>query len=140
MKLEQVVYTAEATATGGREGRATTSDGRLHVRLAPPKEMGGNGEGVNPEQLFACGYAACFLGALKFVAGREKMRVPPEAAITAHVGIGPTLQGFGIQAELRIRLPGVERAQAQSLIEQAHVVCPYSAATRGNIQVELVLE
>jgi len=140
MKPDQIVYTAQATATGGRDGRASTPDGRLDVKLAPPREMGGNGDGANPEQLFACGYAACFLGAIRFVAARDKLVVPAGASITAAVGIGPIAQGFGIQAQLRIRLPGIERARAQALVDQAHIVCPYSNATRGNIEVTLIVE
>lgn len=139
MKLEKVVYTAEATATGGRDGHAATSDGKIDVKLSPPREMGGNGEGTNPEQLFACGYCACFLGAMKFVAGKEKIAMPADASITARIGIGPIPTGFGIQAELRISLPGMERAAARSLIDKAHIVCPYSNATRGNIEVTLTL-
>lgn len=139
MKLEKAVYTAEATATGGRDGRARTSDGKVDVLLTPPKEMGGSGEGTNPEQLFACGYSACFLGAIKFVAGKEKIAVPRDASITGHVGIGPIPTGFGLEAELRISLPGMDRAQAQALVDKAHIVCPYSNATRGNIEVKLTL-
>lgn len=140
MKPETIVYTAQATATGGRDGHARTPDGSIDLKLAAPKAMGGSGDGANPEQLFASGYAACFLGAIRFVAAREKASVPADASITASVGIGPIPQGFGIQAELRIRLPGVERARAQALVDQAHIVCPYSNATRGNIEVTLVLE
>jgi Ohr subfamily peroxiredoxin len=139
MKLEKVIYTAEATATGGRDGRAKTSDGKVDVRLAPPKEMGGNGEGTNPEQLFACGYSACFLSAIKFVAGQEKITVPQDASITGRVGIGPIPTGFGLQVELRISLPGVDRDEARALVDKAHIVCPYSNATRGNIEVKLTL-
>jgi Ohr subfamily peroxiredoxin len=139
MKLDKVLYTAHATATGGRDGRAKTSDGRIDVVLKPPKEMGGTGEGVNPEQLFAAGYAACFIGAIKFVGGRDKVAVPADTSIESSVGIGPIPQGFGIQVELKISIPGVERAVAQSLVEKAHQVCPYSNATRGNIEVTLTL-
>jgi len=138
-KLEKVLYTAHAKATGGRDGRARSSDGRIDVVLKPPKEMGGTGEGVNPEQLFACGYAACFIGAIKFVAGREKIAVPPDISIDSSVGIGPIPQGFGIQAELRVTIPGMDRAKAQDLVEKAHQVCPYSNATRGNIEVTLIV-
>ncbi|MGA9335429.1 MAG: organic hydroperoxide resistance protein, partial [Rudaea sp.] len=137
--LEKVVYTAQATATGGRDGRAVSSDNKLDLKLAPPKEMGGTGEGTNPEQLFACGYSACFLGAMKFVAGKEKISVPSDTSITGLVGIGPIPQGFGIQVELKISLPGMDRAAAQALVEKAHVVCPYSNATRGNIDVTLTV-
>lgn len=138
-KLEKVLYTAEATSTGGRDGRAVSSDNKLEVKLASPKEMGGNGDGTNPEQLFAAGYSACFMGAMRFVAGKEKIVIPAEAKITGRVGIGPIPQGFGIQTELRIALPGMDRAAAQSLVEKAHQVCPYSNATRGNIEVTLTL-
>jgi osmotically inducible protein OsmC len=138
-KLEKVLYTAHANATGGRDGRAKTSDGRIDVVLKPPKEMGGTGEGVNPEQLFAAGYAACFIGAIKFVGGQEKIAVPADTSIESSVSIGPIPQGFGIAVELKVSIPGVDRAVAQSLIEKAHQVCPYSNATRGNIEVKLSL-
>ena len=139
MKLEKVLYTAQATATGGRDGRAKSSDGRIDVVLKPPKEMGGTGEGVNPEQLFAAGYSACFIGAIEFVAGQEKISVPADTSIEGSVGIGPIPGGFGLQVALKVSLPGVDRAVAQSLIEKAHKVCPYSNATRGNIEVTLSL-
>ncbi|WP_085317241.1 organic hydroperoxide resistance protein [Derxia lacustris] len=139
MSLEKVLYTAQATATGGRDGKAVSSDGKLEVSLALPKEMGGNGAGTNPEQLFAAGYSACFLGALKFVAARDKIAVPADVSITGKVGIGPLPTGFGIQAELAISLPGVDREVAQKLVDAAHIVCPYSNATRGNIDVTLTL-
>jgi len=140
MKLEKVVYTAEATSTGGRDGRSVSSDGQLDVKLTPPKEMGGSGApGTNPEQLFAAGYSACFMGAMKFVAGKEKIAMPADASITGRVGIGPIPQGFGIEAELKISLPGMDRAAAQALVDKAHQVCPYSNATRGNIEVTLTL-
>ncbi|HMM56842.1 MAG: organic hydroperoxide resistance protein [Xanthomonadales bacterium PRO7] len=139
MKLEKVVYTAQATATGGRDGRAKTSDGKLDLKLNPPVEMGGKGEGTNPEQLFACGYSACFLGAMKFVAGRDKIAMPADTSITGLIGIGPIPNGFGIQAELKISLPGMDRVAAKALIDKAHIVCPYSNATRGNIEVTLTL-
>ncbi|MEO8803576.1 MAG: organic hydroperoxide resistance protein [Rudaea sp.] len=139
MKLEKVVYTAMATATGGRNGRAVASDNKVDVKLAPPTEMGGTGEGTNPEQLFACGYSACFLGAIRLVAGKENITVAPDASITGLVGIGPIPNGFGIQVELKISLPGMDRAAAQVLVEKAHVVCPYSNATRGNVDVTLTV-
>lgn len=138
-KLEKVVYRAEATSTGGRDGKSLSSDGKLEVRLAVPKEMGGNGEGTNPEQLFAAGYSACFMGAVKLMASKEKISLPPDFKITGKVGIGPIPQGFGIEAELLISLPGMDRSAAQALIEKAHQVCPYSNATRGNIEVKLTL-
>lgn len=135
--LEKVLYTAHATATGGRDGRAKSSDGRIDVVLKPPKEMGGTGEGVNPEQLFAAGYAACFIGAIKFVGGQEKILVPADTSIESSVSIGPIPQGFGIAVELKVTIPGVERTVAEKLVEKAHQVCPYSNATRGNIDVKI---
>ena len=140
MSLDTVLYTAHAHVTGGRDGRAVSSDNALEVQLSTPRELGGaGGAGTNPEQLFAAGYSACFMGAMKFVAGREKIAFPADAAIDGSVGIGPLPTGFGIQAELKISLPGLPREQAQALIEKAHVVCPYSNATRGNIDVTLTL-
>jgi Ohr subfamily peroxiredoxin len=140
MSLEKVLYTAHATATGGRDGRAVSSDGNLDVKLTPPKEMGGSGAaGTNPEQLFAAGYSACFLGAMKFVAGKEKIVLPADTSITGNIGIGPIPTGFGIAAELQISLPGMDRAAAKALVDKAHQVCPYSNATRGNIDVTLTL-
>lgn len=138
MSLEKVVYRAKAKATGGREGRATSSDGVLDVQLGLPKEMGGAGGNVtNPEQLFAAGYSACFLGAMKFVAGRDKFAMPKEAFVEGEVGIGPLPTGFGIEATLNIHLPGMDSAEAQKLVDAAHIVCPYSNATQGNIDVTL---
>lgn len=138
MSIEKVVYRAHAKATGGRDGRATSSDGVLDVKLGVPKEMGGAGGDVtNPEQLFAAGYSACFLGALKFVAAKEKVKIPADAAIEGTVGIGEIPNGFGIEVQLDISLPDVERSVAEALVQKAHVVCPYSNATRGNIDVIL---
>lgn len=140
MSLEQVLYTAEATATGGRDGRAVSSDNVLDVQLSTPRELGGaGGPGTNPEQLFAAGYSACFIGALKFVAGQAKIALPAETSITGRVGIGPIPNGFGIQAELRISIPGMAREEAEALVQKAHIVCPYSNATRGNIDVTLTV-
>jgi Ohr subfamily peroxiredoxin len=140
MKVEKVLYRAEATATGGREGQAASSDGHLKVKLSTPKELGGGGgEGTNPEQLFAAGYSACFIGAMKFVATQEKLTLPSELSVTGKVGIGPIPGGFGIEVELKISLPGMDKAKANSLIEKTHHVCPYSNATRGNINVALIL-
>ena len=138
-KIDKVIYTAHAHTTGGREGRSISNDGLLDVKLSPPKEMGGSGAATNPEQLFAAGYSACFMGALKHVAGMKKVAVPADAAIDASVDIGPIPAGFGIAARLNISLPGLDRAVAQDLIDTAHQVCPYSNATRGNIEVELKL-
>lgn len=140
MSIEKVLYTAQATATGGREGRAASSDGVLDVQLSTPKELGGaGGPGTNPEQLFAAGYSACFLGALKFVAGQNKVALPADTQITGRVGIGAIPTGFGIEVELTITVPGLPREQVESLVEKAHIVCPYSNATRGNIDVTLVI-
>ena len=140
MKIEKILYRATSIATGGRDGSAASSDGAINVRLSTPKELGGaGGNGANPEQLFAAGYSACFIGALKFVAGQQKVRLPDDVSITGHVGIGPIPTGFGIEAQLDISIPGVERNVAEGLIEKAHQVCPYSNATRGNINVTLRL-
>ncbi|HYF60986.1 MAG TPA: organic hydroperoxide resistance protein [Burkholderiaceae bacterium] len=140
MALDKVLYRATATADGGRDGRAVSSDGVLDVALSTPRELGGaGGTGTNPEQLFAAGYSACFLGAMKFVAGQKKIALPADTSITGNVGIGPIPQGFGIEAELRISLPGMDRATAESLVQAAHQVCPYSNATRGNIAVTLTV-
>ncbi|MHA6822841.1 organic hydroperoxide resistance protein [Ralstonia pseudosolanacearum] len=140
MSIETILYRAHANATGGRDGRAATDDGRLDVRLATPRELGGaGGEGTNPEQLFAAGYSACFLGAMKFVAARDKLRLPADVSVQGSVGIGAIPNGFGIEVDLAISLPGMDRAEAQTLIERAHIVCPYSNATRGNIDVRLSL-
>lgn len=140
MSLENILYTAEATATGGREGRAVSSDKALDVQLSTPRELGGaGGSGTNPEQLFAAGYSACFLGALKYVAAQSKVALPSATQIAGKVGIGPVPTGFAIQVELNISLPGLEPEQARALVDKAHVVCPYSNATRGNIDVALVI-
>lgn len=140
MKIEKVVYRASATATGGRDGNAVSNDGALSVQLSTPKELGGaGGSGTNPEQLFAAGYAACFVGAMKLVASQQKIKLPDGFAITGKVGIGQISQGFGIEAELEIALPGMDKSAAQALIDKAHTVCPYSNATRGNIDVTLKL-
>ena len=138
MSIEKVVYRAHATVTGGRDGRARSSDGNLDVKLAVPKEMGGGGgAATNPEQLFAAGYAACFLGAMKHVASQKKMQVPADTSIDSSVGIGPIPGGFGIEVDMTIKLPGMDRAQAEELVEAANKVCPYSNATRNNIDVRL---
>jgi Ohr subfamily peroxiredoxin len=134
----KTLYTATVTATGGRDGRSVSSDGILDVKLATPKELGGaGGAATNPEQLFAAGYSACFIGALKFVAGQTKAALPADTAITAEVGIGQIEGGFGLDIDLRISLPGLAQDQAQSLVDAAHKVCPYSNATRGNVDVRL---
>ncbi|SFL10671.1 organic hydroperoxide resistance protein [Falsiroseomonas stagni] len=136
-----VKYSTQATANGGRDGRSRTADGALDVTLSTPKELGGaGGPGNNPEQLFAAGYAACFLGAMKFVAAQDRRKVPDEATVTATVGIGPRSEGgFGITAALAISLPGWEKAEAEALVARAHQVCPYSNATRGNVDVGLTV-
>ena len=140
MSIEKILYTATATATGGREGQATSSDGVLDVQLSTPRELGGaGGDGTNPEQLFAAGYSACFLGALKFVAGKQKIALPAGTNVAGKVGIGQIPTGFGIEVELTITVPGLPREQLQALVDQAHIVCPYSNATRGNIDVSLVI-
>ncbi|MDD0844066.1 organic hydroperoxide resistance protein [Pseudomonas sp. Gutcm_11s] len=140
MSIEKILYRAEAEAYGGRDGRAVSSDGILDVALTTPKELGGaGGEGTNPEQLFAAGYSACFLGALKFVGMRDKLSMPADASIEGVVGIGVVPTGFAIEVELRISLPGLAREAAQELIQRAHIVCPYSNATRNNIDVTLTL-
>jgi Ohr subfamily peroxiredoxin len=136
-----VKYRTTATATGGRDGQAATEDGSLHVKLSTPKELGGGGgPGNNPEQLFAAGYSACFLGAMKFVASQGGPKVPDNATVTATVGIGPRSEGgFGIDVALKIALPGVEHKAAEELVEKAHQVCPYSNATRNNVDVKLTV-
>lgn len=138
MQRIEALYTATATATGGRDGRAVSSDGVLDVKLTTPRELGGQGgEATNPEQLFAAGYSACFIGALKFVASQSQRQIPADASITGKVGIGQIPGGFGLEVELDIHLPGLERAVAEELVAAAHQVCPYSNATRGNIDVRL---
>lgn len=140
MALDKVLYTARATSTGGRAGTSETPDGTLKLTLSTPKELGGaGGPGTNPEQLFAAGYSACFIGALKAVAARQKLALPAEVSITADVGIGAIPAGFGIQVAMAISIPGVDRAAAEALVAAAHQVCPYSNATRGNIDVTLTV-
>lgn len=137
-----VLYSTSARATGGRDGHSATLDGAVDVALSTPKELGGaGGPGVNPEQLFATGYAACFLGAMKFVASQGGgAKVPAEASVTATVGIGPRSEGgFGLDIALAVDLPGVDRAAGEALIAKAHEVCPYSNATRNNVNVALSL-
>ena len=135
-----VLYKAHAHATGGREGHAESSDKVLDVTLTTPKELGGAGAlGTNPEQLFAAGYSACFLGAMKFVAGKTGIKLPDTTDVAATVGIGPIPTGFAITVDLSITIPGLEKAAAQQLVEAAHVVCPYSNATRGNVAVTLAV-
>jgi len=133
-----ILYTAQASATGGRSGRAVSDNGVLDVTLTTPKELGGDGAtGTNPEQMFAAGYSACFLGALKFVAGKEQVKIPDDAKITTRVGIGPRDDGtgFGIEVSITADLPGIERELAEKLVAAAHIVCPYSHAMRTSTEV-----
>lgn len=140
MSIESILYSAQVTAVGGREGRATSADRILDVALSTPKELGGaGGTGTNPEQMFAAGYAACFLGAMKYVAGQDNIAIPDDASVTGRVGIGPVSTGFAIDVALTISLPGVSAAQAEDLVRKAHIVCPYSHATRNNINVALIV-
>ena len=140
MSIQQtdVLYTAVATAENGRDGRVATDDGRLDVVVNPPKDMGGSGNGTNPEQLFAAGYSACFQGALGVVARNENADVSG-ATVTAEVGIGKNDEGFGLIVKISASIPNVDATTAKDLIEKAHQVCPYSKATRGNITVELAV-
>ena len=140
MSIEKVLYRAHATAIGGREGHATTSDKVVDVKLTTPKELGGAGAtGANPEQLFAAGYAACFIGAMKFVAGQSKTKLPDDLSINSTVGIGQIPGGFGIEVDLQISAPGMDKAAVQTIVDAAHHVCPYSNATRNNIDVRLTV-
>lgn len=138
-QLDKILYTAKTHTTSGRDGRAVSDDGLLDVQLNPPKSLGGNGSATNPEQLFAAGYSACFLSAIKFVAGQKKIAVPADASIDATIDLGPIAQGFGLRVALSINLPGIERSVAEDLVHTAHQVCPYSNATRGNIDVALTV-
>ena len=138
MSIEKVLYRAHATATGGREGHATSSDKVVDVKLTTPKELGGAGNtGANPEQLFAAGYAACFIGAMKHVAGQKHVKLPDNLSISSAVGIGQIPGGFGIEVDLTINAPGMDKAEVQTIVDAAHLVCPYSNATRNNIDVRL---
>ncbi len=141
MAIDKAIYTAQATSTGGRTGTAESSDGRIKLQLSTPKELGGdNGPGTNPEQLFAAGYSACFIGALKAVAARQKIALSAEVSIKADVAIGPMTGkpgAFGIAVAMVVSLPGMDRAAAEALVAAAHEVCPYSNATRGNVDVTL---
>jgi lipoyl-dependent peroxiredoxin len=140
MALEKVVYTAHVIATGGRDGIAKSDDGKLEVKLDPPKVMGGAGQGTNPEQLFAAGYAACFIGALKVVANSQKLHIPDETSIDSSVNFGLLaggIKGFSIGVAMVVHIPGMDKEQAERLVQHAHEVCPYSRATRNNIEVKL---
>ncbi|NIJ08946.1 Ohr subfamily peroxiredoxin [Sphingomonas vulcanisoli] len=136
-----VKYKTRATAKGGRDGESRTEDGKVSVKLSTPKELGGaGGDGTNPEQLFAAGYAACFIGAMKVAGMQLKLKVPDDTTVTATVGIGPRSEGgFGITADLEVNLPGLDKADAQKLVDTAHQICPYSNATRNNVDVGLTL-
>jgi Ohr subfamily peroxiredoxin len=140
MAVKQVLYTAHGHATGGRDGEGATDDKKVNVKLSVPKGLGGDdGPGTNPEQLFSVGYSACFLGALKVVAGREHVKLPPETKVNAEIGIGPREDGagFGITAALTISAPGIEKAQLEDLVQKAHIVCPYSNAIHKSVDVKL---
>ena len=142
MALEKVIYTAHAVATGGREGTAKTDDGKLSLKLDTPIEMGGKGDGTNPEQMFAVGYSACFIGALKYAAKAQKISLPVETSISADVAFGTRpagAKGFNIEVAMAITIPGMSREQAELLVQEAHQVCPYSNATRGNVDVALTV-
>ncbi|TFZ06519.1 organic hydroperoxide resistance protein [Ramlibacter henchirensis] len=133
-KLDKVLYTARAHTTGGREGQSRTDDGRLDVKLTSP---GGGGQGTNPEQLFASGYSACFIGAMKAVAGKQKITLPQDLSVDSEVDLGPVGQAYGIAVRMNVSLPGMDKAAARQLVDAAHQVCPYSNATRGNIDVQI---
>ena len=143
MAIDKAVYTAQSTSTGGRTGTTQSSDGRISLNLSTPKELGGDsGPGTNPEQLFASGYSACFIGAMKAVAARQKINLPAEVSNTAEVSIGPMTGkagAFSISVAMKISVPGMERSAAEALVKAAHEVCPYSNATRGNIDVTLTV-
>jgi len=136
-----VIYKTSATATGGRDGAAKSDDGSVDVKLVIPKELGGpGGVGANPEKLFAAGYSACFLGAMKAMSGKVGVAVPADTTVTAEIGFGPRAEGgYGITADLTITMPGVDKAEAEKLVHAAHEVCPYSNATRGNVDVGLTV-
>lgn len=137
---DKILFEAQMTATGGRDGKASSPDGAFALSLSLPKELGGpGGDGTNPEQLFAAGYAACFLGAVKLVARLRKVTVSDDATVTAKVGMGPIPTGYALAVELKVALPGVERGLAKEIVEGAHQRCPYSNATRGNIDVKLTV-
>ncbi|WP_236191467.1 organic hydroperoxide resistance protein [Pseudomonas paraglycinae] len=135
-QIEKVLYTAKTHTTGGRDGASRSSDGILDVKLSSPGSSGG---GTNPEQLFAAGWSACFIGAMKAVAGQQKISLPADLAVDAEVDLGTNSEGYLLQARLNVSLPGMERGAAQQLVDAAHQVCPYSKATRNNIEVELKL-
>ena len=136
MSFEKILYTAKAHTTGGREGGASrTDDGRLDVKISPP----GSGAGTNPEQLFAAGWSTCFLSAIKLVAAKKRIALPPDVAVDAEVDLGTAQGSYGLAARLTVSLPGLEHDAAQALVDAAHQVCPYSRATRGNIDVTITV-
>jgi Ohr subfamily peroxiredoxin len=135
-QLDKVLYTAKVHTTGGRDGASRSSDGRLDVKLSPP---GAPGNGTNPEQLFATGWSACFIGALQVAAGQMKVKLAPDLSIDAEVDLGTNADGYLVQARLNISLPGMDRETARALVDKGHELCPYSKATRGNINVEINL-
>lgn len=138
MTVDKILYETEVTATGGRNGHAVSADRTLDLELSTPKALGGaGGNGTNPEQLFAAGYSACFIGAMKVVAGKRRIDLPKDHSVTGKVGIGPSGEAFGLTVTLEVSLPGLEQETADALVAQAHKVCPYSNATRGNIDVAL---
>lgn len=140
MTPEKILYEATVTATGGRAGRVEASDGSLSMALSVPKSLGGpGGDGANPEQLFAAGYAACFMGAVGLVGRQRKLAIPAEASVTATVGIGPVDPGYALAVELAVSLPGLDKETAMEVVEGAHQRCPYSHATRGNVDVKLTV-
>ena len=135
-QLHKVIYTAQTHTTGGREGMSRASDGRLEVKLTSP---GAPGSGTNPEQLFAAGWSACFLSAIGLAAAKQKVALPADRAIDAEVDLGTNEEGYVLRARLQVSLPGLDRATAQALVDAAHQICPYSKATRGNIDVTITL-
>ncbi len=140
MNIEKILYRGKGKATGGRDGRASTQNNDVDVKLTTPKELGGGGgAGSNPEELFAMGYSACFIGAMKFAAGLQKIKLPDDTNIEGIVGIGQIPGGFGIEVELRINVPGMDKQQVRAIVDKAHTVCPYSNATRGNTNVTLTV-
>ena len=137
MPLDKVLYTAKIHTTGGRDGASHSDDGRLSVKLSSPGTPGSGG--TNPEQLFAAGWSACFLSSIRLVAGKQKLRLPPDAAIDAEVDLGPKDGAYGLAARLKVSLPGIDRETAQTLVNGAHQLCTYSQATRGNVDVTITL-
>lgn len=140
MNIEKVLYRGKGKATGGRDGRVRTANGDIDTKLTTPKELGGpGGVGTNPEEMFAIGYSACFIGAMKFAAMQQKIKLPDDTNIEGHVGIGQIPGGFGIEVELKINVPGMDKEQVRAIVDKAHTVCPYSNATRGNVNVTLTV-